>query len=122
MVAIVVLAWLVARWSPQSAYRLLEHSQQWFEPEGDDGARRRGSGQRRPEVSVRERRVTPLMKKKVGEKFGWRCAGGGGQKLSCDYHVDHLVHLWEGGTNAESNLQPLNPRCHTLNTSLENQR
>ena len=121
-VAIVVLAWLVARWSPQSAYRLLEHSQQLFEPDGDVGAPRRGSGQRRPGVTVQERRVTPLMKKKVGEKFGWRCACGCGQKLSFDYHVDHIIPLWEGGSNAESNLQPLNPRCHTLKTSLENQR
>ena len=104
----------------KTAYRLLSASQNWFEAEDEEEPGRKDTSPRRlPGVKV-ERRVTPLMKKKIGEAYGWKCACGCGQKLSFDYHVDHIIPLWKGGTNDESNLQPLNSRCHAFKTSFEN--
>ena len=114
--AVCVVAIVVANWDKKAAYRLLEASQHFFEPDDAPSS----SGARLSGVKVHERRVTPLMKKKIGEQYDWRCACGCGEKLSFDYHVDHIVPLWQGGTNRESNLQPLNPRCHAFKTSLEN--
>lgn len=106
----------------RAAYRLLAASHNFFLPEQDeDGRGHKGASPRRPGVKMDRRRVTPLTKKRIGEKYNWTCACGCGQKLSFDYHVDHRIPLWKGGTNAEENLQPLNPRCHALKTSLENQ-
>jgi 5-methylcytosine-specific restriction protein A len=104
-----------------AAYALLRTGNHLFEPErGDEDQVRSRATPRRPGAKV-ERRATPLTKKRVGEKYGWTCACGCGRKLSFDYHVDHIVPLWKGGNNAETNLQPLNPRCHAFKTSLENQ-
>ena len=102
----------------RAAFRIISASQDWFQPEHDDAPS--SSGARQSGVKVHGRRVTPLMKKKIGEQSGWKCACGCGQKLSFDYHVDHIVPLWKGGTNDETNLQALNPRCHVFKTSMEN--
>ena len=114
---------LLSSWgNNRAAYRLLAAGHELFVPEQDEDERgRKAASPRRPGVKMDRRRVTPLTKKKIGEKYNWRCGCGCGHKLSFDYHVDHIIPLWKGGTNAEDNLQPLNPRCHALNTSLENQ-
>ena len=108
---------MICMGSDRAAYLLLNVGSHVFE--GEEHVHN-GPTPRRPGAKV-ERRVTPLMKKKIGEKYKWKCACGCGQKLSFDYHVDHIIPLWKGGTNEESNLQPLNPRCHVFKTSLENQ-
>ncbi len=103
-----------------TALTLLRAGEHMLEPDESLGIR---EGKRLPGGAARhERRVTPLMKKKIGEKYDWTCNCGCGERLTFDYHVDHILPLWQGGTNAETNLQPLNPRCHSLKTSLENQR
>lgn len=33
--------------------------------------------------------------------------------------VDHRIPLWDGGSNADSNLQSLNAGCHARKTSAE---
>ena len=35
VIGILVAAWLVSRWDANAAYRMLEHSQHFFEPEVD---------------------------------------------------------------------------------------
>ena len=72
--------------------------------------------------------VTPLMKKKVAAKQDWTCGCGCEKPLSLDYHVDHIVPLWQhkAGSvyldpNRESNLQALNPGCHLAKTAREAQ-
>ena len=80
-------------------------------------------------TSIPKRNVTPLMKKKVAAKQGWKCACGCGKALSFDFHVDHIVPLWQhkdsGGLaldpNRESNLQALNPACHLTKSAREAQ-
>ena len=101
----------------RTAYTILQMGQHILQPEEDEAESIQKGGGRKV-----ARHVTPLMKRKIAEKYGWKCNCGCGQKLTFDYHVDHLIPLWKGGTNDEANLQPLNPRCHLLKTSLENQR
>ena len=139
MVAVFAAVWILSRWDARVAYRLLEYSEMFFEPEQtmEDASKPSGISTANKALqtgryvfkdpnggkgagSRHERRVTPLMKKKIGEAYDWRCACCG-KKLTFDYHVDHIVPLWRGGTNHESNLQPLNPQCHVIKTSFENQ-
>ena len=109
----------------RAAYKVLQTGQHVFEPERperDDLVGQRLATYATYRAPARhERRVTPLTKKKIGEAYGWRCACGCGAKLTFDDHVDHIRPLWKGGSNDESNLQPLNPRCHLVQTSRENQ-
>ena len=107
-----------------TAYSVLQVGQHLFEPEKDEesfGSREpKGAGLRwSGGVARHERRVTPLMKKKVAAKYGWKCACCG-EKLTFDYHIDHILPLWKGGSNDEHNLQPLLPAHHLLKSSREN--
>ena len=121
LVFVFVVFALLGAGGERAAYYLLKAGNHVFEPErGDEDQVRSSATPRQPGAKV-ERRVNPLTKKRIGEKYGWTCACGCGQKLSFDYHVDHIIPLWKGGNNAETNLQSLNPRCHAFKTSLENQ-
>ena len=106
----------------RAAYKVLQTGQHVFEEERAVGKGARSERDFQGTNGRHERRVTPLTKKKIGEAHGWRCACGCREQLTFDYHVDHIVPLFKGGTNDESNLQPLNPKCHLLKTSRENSR
>ncbi len=122
MLLVLAISALACWGKERAAYTLLQVGQHMFEGEREEvSVGQIGAGLRRG-VSRHERRVTPLMKKKVAARYGWRCACGCGEQLSFDYHVDHILPLWKGGSNNEENLQPLNPPHHLSKTSLENQR
>ena len=125
LLLLLVICFLVCFGRERAAYTVLQVGQHMFEPEKDEvsslGSAQLGAGLVGG-VSRHERRVTPLVKKKVAARYGWRCACGCGEQLTFDYHVDHIVPLWRGGSNDEENLQPLIPSHHLLKTSRENQR
>jgi predicted HNH restriction endonuclease len=62
-----------------------------------------------------KRNVTGLMKKRVAARQGWKC-GKCGKMLDETYEVDHVIPLYKGGTNDESNLVGLCPHCHRTKT------
>ena len=117
----VVVVGVLALWGKTSAaYTVLQVGEHLFAPVSTEEIL--GSREQMRSGARHERRVTPLMKKIVAAKHGWRCACGCREQLTFDYHVDHILPLWKGGSNEEGNLQPLNPQHHAKKTSLENQR
>ena len=57
------------------------------------------------------RNVTGLMKKKVAANQKWQC-GHCRNILDASFEVDHIIALFKGGTNQESNLIALCRNCH----------
>ena len=85
IVLFVVLA--VCKWSPHTALRVLQHSQNLFEPEEQATpppvvARAAGIPPRRPYIS-------PLVKKRVAANQKWRCASCK-RLLDETYELDHI--------------------------------
>lgn len=66
----------------------------------------------------RQRRVTERTKKRIASAQRWKCADCA-ELLSSAFQVDHVVPLWKGGSNDESNLRALCPNCHALKTQEE---
>lgn len=57
----------------------------------------------------------------VGARQGWRCKECN-ELLPANYHLDHIVPLWKGGSNdIETNAQVLCVPCHATK-SLEEER
>lgn len=65
-----------------------------------------------------ERNVTNLMKKKIAADQSWTC-GHCKQTLDESYEVDHVLALFNGGTNDMSNLIALCRNCHGKKTMKE---
>lgn len=61
------------------------------------------------------RQVSALLKKKIAADQKWQC-GHCKSILDASYEVDHIVALFNGGTNAESNLVALCRNCHGKKT------
>ncbi len=61
------------------------------------------------------RKVTNLTKKVIAARQKWLC-GHCGEMLDETYEVDHIVALYQGGTNDLDNLMALDPHCHRLKT------
>ena len=61
------------------------------------------------------RNVSNLKKKVVAAKQHWKC-GNCGELLDETYEVDHIIPLYQGGTNDLENLMALDPRCHKKKT------
>lgn len=56
-------------------------------------------------------------RERVAERHGCRCAQCGAVWVSNRDHIDHIVELADGGSNADSNLQPLcDVPCHKAKT------
>ncbi|ATA57829.1 HNH endonuclease [Variovorax boronicumulans] len=57
---------------------------------------------------------------RVALAHGYRCANCGATWSPSRDHIDHIVELTDGGTNDESNLQPLcDEPCHREKTERE---
>jgi len=61
------------------------------------------------------RQVGQLLKKKVAANQAWKC-GHCQSILDASFEVDHIVALFRGGSNAESNLIALCRNCHGKKT------
>ena len=114
IVLLVVLA--VCKWSPRTAYRVLQHSQNLFE--SDEEAPPPSIVARAAGVPPRRGYISPLVKKRVASRQRWRCASCK-RLLDETYELDHIKPLFKGGTNLESNLQALCKRCHAMKSALE---
>ena len=118
-----ILAFIVRRWDKQAACRLLESSQHLFEPEPIAPA----SQQRAPrphklairqKPSTRRPYISPLVKKRVAARQGWRCANCK-QLLDETFELDHKTPLCRGGhATDEANLQCLCKRCHVWKSAV----
>lgn len=79
----------------------------------------------KPEVSIipeadhstEDRAVSQAMKQRVREEQGGICARSWCEAPALD--VDHVIALWNGGTNARSNLEALCTVCHAQKTKAE---
>ena len=57
-------------------------------------------------------------RERVALRFGYRCAGCGLVLLKGRWQCDHIVPREQGGSNDESNLQPLcTTPCHEAKTA-----
>ena len=115
MIVILMVALFVCHWSPHTAYRVLQHSENLFEPDEQASVL--------PKATVasqipRRPYITPLVKKRVAARQKWRCASCK-SLLDETYELDHVRPLFKGGTNAENNLQALCKRCHMLKSAVE---
>ena len=112
MCVILVLVLIVCRFSPQTAYRVLQQSNHIFEPDEVIEATQR------PAAPSRRPYITPLVKKRVAANQKWRCASCQ-HLLNESYEIDHIRPLFKGGANSESNLKALCKRCHTMKSAVE---
>lgn len=73
------------------------------------------------QMATRHKRcVTAHTKRLVAARAGWRCQMCG-EMLDATFHVDHIVPLFEGGTNDVDNLQCLDVKCHARKTMMEDE-
>ena len=114
IIVLVVLA--VCNWSPRTAYRVLQHSQNLFE--SDEPATPPPIVARAAGVPPRRGYISPHVKKRVASRQKWRCASCK-SLLDETYELDHVKPLFRGGANDESNLQALCKRCRAMKSALE---
>ena len=98
MLIVLALVLAVCQWSPHTAYRVLQHSQNLFEP--DDQTPVLPKEPRA--VRLRRPYITPLVKKRVAARQNWRCASCK-SLLDETYELDHVKPLFQGGSNDEGN-------------------
>jgi 5-methylcytosine-specific restriction protein A len=59
-------------------------------------------------------------RQRVAQRHAYRCAKCGAVWVSNRDHIDHIVELADGGTNDDSNLQPLcDVPCHKAKTEAQ---
>lgn len=59
-------------------------------------------------------------RERVAKRHDYRCARCGAVWVSSRDHIDHIVELADGGTNADDNLQPLcDVPCHKAKTDAQ---
>jgi 5-methylcytosine-specific restriction protein A len=59
-------------------------------------------------------------RERVAKRHDYRCAECGAVWVSNRDHIDHIVELTDGGTNDDSNLQPLcDVPCHKAKTEAQ---
>ena len=120
-----ILVFIVSRWDKQAACHLLESSQHLFEPEPSDAdAQQIALRPRKNAMAVRQKPrarrpyISPLVKKRVAARQGWRCANCK-QLLDETFELDHKTPLFRGGhPTAEENLQALCKRCHMFKSAV----
>lgn len=101
---VIVYIWYYVKDSPEAMTTTMDFAKQIIK----DGA---AGGKEK-------RNVTNLMKKKVAATQQWRC---GTCKTTLDetFQVDHVIALFNGGSNDERNLVALCPNCHAKKTMAE---
>ena len=116
MLIVFAIVLAVCKWSPGAALRVLQHSQNLFEPE--EQATPPPVVTKAARLPTRRPYITPLVKKRVAANQKWRCASC--KRLLDETHeLDHIKPLFRGGTNLESNLAALCKRCHMLKSAVE---
>ena len=70
-----------------------------------------------PDRSTEDRAVSQAMKDRVREEQGGICARSWCEAQALD--VDHIIPLWNYGTNERSNLVALCTTCHAQKTKAE---
>ncbi|MDR7032390.1 HNH endonuclease signature motif containing protein [Mesorhizobium sp. BE184] len=58
-------------------------------------------------------------KLRILDRQEWKCAASGVILDAKGVEFDHIVPLWLGGRNCESNLQALHPSAHSRKTKAE---
>ena len=123
MAVVILLAYAVSRWNVRAAYRILDYSHNFFEPEPHE-TEKEGSGDRQAgkaaaptkvknqKSTTKRAYISQYSKKIVGARQHWRCAACG-KILDASYEIDHIIPVHRGGGNDLSNLQALcRSPCH----------
>ena len=122
MVAVLAAVWILSRWDARSAYRMLEHSQMFFEPEKTSVDALISTNSSGYINSKKRLYITPLVKKRVAAKQKWVCKVCK-NLLDETFEIDHIRPLWKGGQGTdEKNLQALCKRCHVMKSAMEQTR
>ena len=114
MAVLVVVCWIVSRWAPWTAYRLLEHGQHIFEPESlEESVIPLGA------QPTKRKRFSPLVSKQVAARQQFRCAIC--RRLFDDqlWDLDHIVPLFRGGSNELSNIRAICRACHMSDSATQ---
>jgi len=115
MCCVFVAVLLLSYFTPKTAQRVLEASQNLFEPDQTiANTHLKPTHTKRPYLS-------PFTKRQVAARQKWRCAVCK-QILDETYEIDHINPLFEGGSNDASNLQALCKRDHLSKTAMEQTR
>ena len=121
VIGILIAAWLLARFDAKAAYRMLEHSQHFFEPDVDVAPVKASMGNLKGNKlsrAVKRPYIAPLVKKRIAAKQRWRCAICK-QLLDETFELDHIRPLFKGGhPTDESNLQALCKRDHLFKSAV----
>ena len=68
-------------------------------------------------LKKKKRRVSQLTKKIVASNQKWKCKNCE-NTLDFTYEIDHIIPLYQGGSNEVENLQALCRNCHGRKTML----
>lgn len=68
--------------------------------------------------TMKRRRISEAVLKRVGSNALWRCCGCD-ELLTSTFELDHRVPLHLGGSDDEDNLQPICVSCHAEKTQRE---
>lgn len=71
-----------------------------------------------PSVNEGKRLVSETTKKMVASRQQWKC-GLCQHVLDETYEIDHIIPLYQGGSNDLSNLMALDPICHRKKTNAD---
>ena len=116
MAVFVFVVFVVIRWDPKMAFRMMEHSHHFFEP--DEGEvpnasmeHRKGSVTKAHKITKRKH-FSPLVSKQVAARQQFRCAIC--KRLFDDqlWDLDHIIPLFRGGSNDLSNIRAVCRGCH----------
>ena len=125
MVAVFWAVWILSRWDARSAYRMLEHSQMFFEPEDCPTDTRKPPSKAGAITKPGRPYLSPFVKKQVAARQKWRCAICK-QLLTETYEIDHILPLHTAKDeaarqrlNQPTNLQALCRRCHLSKSAME---
>ena len=66
-----------------------------------------------------KRNVSAALRETVLWRDGWVCRICEEELKEDQWHCDHIVPLWSGGSNEQSNLQAICANCHAGKTAKE---
>ena len=67
---------------------------------------------------ISRKKIPEYVKRRIAARKAWKCDRCD-DLLSEAFQIDHIVPLWKGGADSESNCSALCANCHALKTQIE---